>query len=192
MFSGLYQVSPITQSIETFIYLIAPIWIFLFFIVLARKGNSRSLQAQATALTASRIRSKSNKVKYRSDSPLNVRYFSKTKLNYQLNENKKVNSSKIRERFLIGIKKGWQTETLPSHIVKLQLNPLIRIFRVLGGISILGIWTKGWIHLNKYALYLAIAISFLYCLYLIYISYNRVLHMYKVFKNKELDVRNSL
>jgi len=45
IFSGLYQVSPITQSIETFIYLIASCILIPWFIVpFARNGSSRLLQ----------------------------------------------------------------------------------------------------------------------------------------------------
>jgi hypothetical protein len=41
------------------------------------------------------------------------------------------------QRVLTGVKLGWNTPTLPDNIVKLQLHPLVRILRVLGGISIL-------------------------------------------------------
>jgi len=44
---------------------------------------------------------------------------------------------KIFNRTIIGIKKGWNHPTLPENLLKLQLHPFIRIFRVLGGISIL-------------------------------------------------------
>jgi len=45
IFSGLYQVSPVTQSIETFIYLIASFILVPWFIMpVARNGNSRLLQ----------------------------------------------------------------------------------------------------------------------------------------------------
>ena len=45
IFSGLYQVSPVTQSIETFIYIIASFILVPWFIMpVARNGNSRLLQ----------------------------------------------------------------------------------------------------------------------------------------------------
>lgn len=46
----------------------------------------------------------------------------------------------IFARFFIGVKKGIFTP-LPNHIIQLNNNPIIRIFRVLGGISILLILT---------------------------------------------------
>lgn len=100
------------------------------------------------------------------------------------------NPLSLRERLFIGIKKGWNTNTLPSHIIKLQLNPLIRIFRVLGGMSVLGILTNSLTDLNRYILYIGAFITFMYFLYQMYISYHRVLHMYWVIKNKKFDIRH--
>ena len=54
---------------------------------------------------------------------------------------KKIYIKNIFTRFFIGAKKGICTPTLPNHIIMLNNNPFIRIFRVLGGISILLILT---------------------------------------------------
>jgi hypothetical protein len=54
------------------------------------------------------------------------------------NNNKKI----VFGRILYGGKIGWNRPTLPDNILKFQLHPLIRILRVLGGISTVLILTK--------------------------------------------------
>jgi len=46
---------------------------------------------------------------------------------------KKIPMKKTKlQRIIIGVKKGWTTPNLPTHILKFHLNPLIRILRVIG------------------------------------------------------------
>jgi hypothetical protein len=45
----------------------------------------------------------------------------------------------LTQRLLIGLKKGYNTPTLPVKILEIQKYPLIRILRFLGGISIFSI-----------------------------------------------------
>ena len=40
-------------------------------------------------------------------------------------------------RFVVGVKKGLITPTLPAHILNLQNNVFIRLLRVIGGLSII-------------------------------------------------------
>jgi hypothetical protein len=95
------------------------------------------------------------------------------------------------QRFKIGFKKGWNTPTLPEHLLTLQLHPLIRIFRVLGGISILLILTKRVNYFNSFVLYLVVLISIFYTFYVLYIGYYRLKHIYKIMRSKDLEIRNS-
>ena len=85
---------------------------------------------------------------------------------------------------------------LPLNILELQKNPIIRILRVLGGISIILILThkldvlgSGLLYLT--ALYLCFIISIIFCIYLMYVNFHRIKYMYKVFNSNELEVRNS-
>lgn len=99
-------------------------------------------------------------------------------------------------RFIIGAKKGLFTPTLPNHIIQLNNNPIIRIFRVLGGISIILVLTHRLDYLGdgllySYALVICTGFSLLFSLYLIFLTYHRVKHMIKVLKSEELDIRNS-
>lgn len=109
---------------------------------------------------------------------------------------KKKNSQNILSRFFYGVKKGLFTPTLPNHIIQLNHNPLIRIFRVLGGISILLILTHRLDYLGDGLLYfsallLCTVLAILFSFYLIFLTYHRIKHLIKVLKSDELDVRNS-
>ena len=104
---------------------------------------------------------------------------------------------KISRRFLIGFKKGLLTPNLPEHVLDLQNNPYIRILRVTGGISIILILTH---KLDGYAgngllyiicLWLCAIISIMFTIYLLYVSYHRIIYIYKNFNSDKLDVRNS-
>jgi hypothetical protein len=109
-------------------------------------------------------------------------------MGFIINYNMKKNFFK---RLKIGISKGWNTPTLPQHLLTLQLHPLIRIFRVIGGISILLILTKRVNYFNSFVLYLVVLISIFYTFYILYISYYRLRHIYKIMKSKDLEIRNS-
>jgi len=94
-------------------------------------------------------------------------------------------------RLKIGIIKGFETPNLPMHIIKLQLHPLIRIFRVLSGISLLLILTKKIYNFHEVFLYLAVFNSIMFFVYHLYISYYRIKHIKSIIKNKDLEIRNS-
>lgn len=81
--------------------------------------------------------------------------------------------------------------TLPEPLMKLYTNPLIRIFRFLGGISILALLTKTLVHLHPFILYAVFAFSVPYAFFMIYIAYYRIKHMLYILKTDKLEVRNS-
>jgi hypothetical protein len=85
---------------------------------------------------------------------------------------------------------------MPNHVIMLNNNPMIRIFRVLSGISILLILTNrldcfGDGLLYFYALVLCTVLAFLFGFYLIFLSYHRIKYMIKILKSNNLDVGNS-
>lgn len=93
----------------------------------------------------------------------------------------------------IGLKKGWSTPTLPPQLVTLHNNVFIRLIRVLGGISSILILTQRLDFLGKGLLYLiclgiCVVFSIILSLYLIYINYHRIKHMYKTLKNGDLKI----
>lgn len=74
----------------------------------------------------------------------------------------------IFQRLLIGGKLGWKTPTLPENVIRFQMNPLIRILRVLGGISTIFLLS------NKASLHymLIFYLAFFFCFFIFYLSNN--------------------
>lgn len=91
-------------------------------------------------------------------------------------------------RSLIGIRKGLLTPTLPAEILDFQRKPLIRIMRVLGGISLLGLVGRSYLGISGMVLYLALFLATILVIYNLYILIVRVKHIYKILKSDELDI----
>lgn len=96
---------------------------------------------------------------------------------------------------LTGIKKGYNTPTLPKNILQFIQNPIVRVFRVLGGISVILLITNRLIFLGDEKLYfislvICVILFIMFSIYQIFITYHRIKYMIKVFKSEELDVRN--
>lgn len=97
----------------------------------------------------------------------------------------------VLEQLKIGIIKGWNISTLPDDFTKWLNEPHIRIFRVAGGVSYL-IMLGGISYIKiPFPIYLCVfIISFLFFIFHLYISYNRIKHIIYLWKNGYLDVRN--
>ena len=100
-----------------------------------------------------------------------------------------VKKRSIRSRILLGVKKGWNTPTLPDNILKIQSYPIIRILRFLGGSSFLLILSKN--YSNNYILYICMLFATIFTIYHFVITFYRIKHMIKILKSNELDIRNS-
>ena len=93
-------------------------------------------------------------------------------------------------------KKVYNTPTLPDHIIKLQDKLIIRIIRVLGGLSIILLMSK---RLNTIFTGLLLDLLNLICfifmiifvIYNLYIMYHKIVHTIKTLKSDNLDIRNS-
>lgn len=100
---------------------------------------------------------------------------------------------------LISIKKGiingWKISTLPEHILKFTLNPIIRVFRVIGGISLIATFSQKHLlfpeYMQIYVLYILFFINLIFCIYHLYITFIRFKHIYFLWKSGAYDVRNS-
>lgn len=57
---------------------------------------------------------------------------------------------KLLQRTLLGVKKGLFTPNLPPEILEFQKKPLIRIFRVVGGLSFLTVLGRDYISLELF------------------------------------------
>ena len=103
---------------------------------------------------------------------------------------------KFLSRTFVGVKKGLFTPNLPPEILEFQNKPLIRIFRVIGGLSFLTILGRGYTSFKLSPLLFGVFIllyfiAILFFIYHIYISYHRFKHIKFLFKSGALDVRNS-
>lgn len=94
----------------------------------------------------------------------------------------------LLQRITLGLKKGWNTPTLPAAVLEFERNPLIRIFRIIGGISVGTLLWQRYQYLPIVFLYISVIISFIFCIYLIILSIIRLKHMWKVLRGKDLDV----
>lgn len=95
----------------------------------------------------------------------------------------------IQQRLLIGAKLGWNTPTLPENIIKFQMNPLIRILRVLAGVITIFLLSIKASSYSVFIFYLAL-FAFLFFIYHIIILIIRYKHIYKTLNSDKLDVKN--
>ncbi len=101
-----------------------------------------------------------------------------------------MNKKSFIERTWIGIKLGLTTPTLSKEMLEFQRNPLIRILRVVGGMSFISMLNPIY-KLHGIFLYIAFLISIIFFIYHIYISIHRHRHICKILKSGELDIRES-
>lgn len=136
------------------------------------------------------------------------RYFSTDKKVNNSLDNKKVhnildnNKQKIKSQgiiavfknmffdILLGIKHAYKLPSLPEPVQKFHNNPLVRIFRVLGGISILLVLSH-----NSFALkslfYIIFPLAFIQFIYIIVINFIKFIYIIYLWTTKKFEVRNS-
>jgi hypothetical protein len=77
-----------------------------------------------------------------------------------------VNKNKtILNRIWFGIKSGWDLPILPIHISKIDNNIYVRVFKIIGAISVFIILSKIGSKLNDFIYYIIYAISIFFILY---------------------------
>jgi hypothetical protein len=95
------------------------------------------------------------------------------------------------QRFIYGLKLAWNLPSLPTSVDKFHNYPLIRIFRVIGGISILlFLSSPGWIN-NSYIKWIIFVLAMIQFIYIAVISFIKIGYIVYLWKNKKLEVRNS-
>ena len=92
-----------------------------------------------------------------------------------------------------GIILGFQTPSLPDYVLNYINLPIIRLFRVLGGISIVLLLsnklpTKGFYLVIFYLLF---CIAVLFLIYQLVLMYYRIVQIIKIWKSDKFDIRNS-
>jgi len=97
----------------------------------------------------------------------------------------------ILKHILLSLKKGWNTPTLLDSILKIESNPITRLFRVIGGISTGILLGKKYLDLHQNILIICIIISSMFFIYLMILFAFRVIHILKTLKSDKLDIKNS-
>nr|YP_009517261.1 hypothetical protein DXG01_000029 [Tephrocybe rancida]YP_009517274.1 hypothetical protein DXG01_000030 [Tephrocybe rancida]AYE93184.1 hypothetical protein DXG01_000029 [Tephrocybe rancida]AYE93185.1 hypothetical protein DXG01_000030 [Tephrocybe rancida] len=90
-----------------------------------------------------------------------------------------------------GVHKGLTTKTLSSGMLEFQQKPLIRVIRVLGGVSWLAILGKSYIKLNSFGLYVALFFVIIFFIYQVYVTINRFIYIRRILKSNVLDIKIS-
>lgn len=103
----------------------------------------------------------------------------------------KNNQKTFFKRFLIGLKLGWNTPLLPPKIIYFHNYPLVRIFRVVGGLSVLTVLLKKHLLLFLPLQYLILFLAFLHISYIVVISLVKIFYGISRFWTDELNVRSS-
>ena len=103
------------------------------------------------------------------------------------NHNKKT----ILQRLLIGLKVGWNAPVLPPKVLNFHNNLFIRVFRVIGGISIVTVLSKKYLLLFLPFKFIVLFFALLHFIYITIISIIKLWYGFKVLKSDKLNVRNS-
>lgn len=102
----------------------------------------------------------------------------------------KNNQKTLFQCLIIGLKVGWNAPVL-SKVLNFHNNPLVRIFRVIGGLSVVTVLLKQHTSLYLPLQYLVLFLSFLHIIYIFIISIIGIIHGFKVLKSDKLNVKNS-
>lgn len=101
----------------------------------------------------------------------------------------------VFSRLKVGVRRGHSIPTLPSWALAFYNHILIRIFRVLRGLSFLYLLSKNNAiisgHMNQTLNLICLNIASLFCLVLIIAKIIRTIHIIKILKGKDLDIKNS-
>ena len=90
-----------------------------------------------------------------------------------------------------GVKVAWNLPSLPVSVNSFHNYPLVRIFRVIGGISIiLFLSSPNWIG-DSYLYWIIFTLAMLHFTYILIISIIKICYIVYLWKNKKLEVRNS-
>lgn len=132
-----------------------------------------------------------------------VRAYNISKFNYLTEQNivhsphstlkkmKKQNEQTKLQRLILGAKLGFKLSLLPKVIEDFHNYPLVRIFRVIGGVSVvLFLSSPSWLD-TFYLTWVVFTLAMLHLLYILIISVIKLCYLFYLWKNKKLQVRNS-
>lgn len=96
---------------------------------------------------------------------------------------------KKMQSILIGVNKAWHLPSLPSPVAVFHNHPLVRIVRVLGGVSILLVLGK--FKLAQTLFYVVFPLAAIQFTYIILINAIKFIYLIYLWKNGKLEVINS-
>jgi len=103
----------------------------------------------------------------------------------------KINNFKRLNSIFKGALLALKTHTLPQHIIDFLKNPLVRILRVLGGLSVMLILSNKLLDYSIVYTYVAMLFSVIFLGLHLYINFYRVKNIITILKSDKFDVRNS-
>ena len=97
------------------------------------------------------------------------------------------------KRIWLGIKKGWSVEILPNPVTIFLNNPIIRVLRVIGGISVLIVVFKKHIFILPPFDFIVVLFAFLHFLQMITVFIIKICYGIKklLCNKKDFEIRNS-
>ena len=107
------------------------------------------------------------------------------------NNNNKRNKKNIMTRIFTGIKVGWNAPMLPPKVLSFHNHYFTRIFRVIGGISVITFLSKKYLLFIYPFNYVVLLFALLHFMYIATISIIKLFYGIKVLKSDKLEVRNS-
>jgi hypothetical protein len=76
-------------------------------------------------------------------------------------------------------------------MLEFQKKPLIRIIRILGGLSYISLLGNSYFELKGILLYLSFLFAILFLIYHIYVSIHKYKYIKSILKTNKLDIKNS-
>lgn len=116
------------------------------------------------------------------------RFYSTYKTNKNSNRHKSTKT--LKQRFIIGLKHGWNVPMLPDKVSRFHNHPFTRIFRVIGGMSVVTVLLKKHFLFSLPFQYLILSLAFIHVSYIIVISIIEVYHGIKILTSDKLNVKN--
>lgn len=112
---------------------------------------------------------------------------------YKTDKNTKThkNTKTLRQRFIIGLKHGWNVPLMPDKVSRFHNHPFTRIFRVLGGLSVITVLLKKHLLFLLPFQYLILSLAFIHISYIVVISIIEIYYGIKILRSDKLNIRNS-
>lgn len=104
---------------------------------------------------------------------------------------KKDNAKTLWQRTLIGLKVGWNAPMLPEKVANLHNYPFVRVFRIIGGISIITVLSNKHLLLFLPFKFIVLFLALFHFIYIFSISMIKLWYGFKVLRSDKLNVRNS-